>query len=86
MRKIYRLLWWDDCPFGGTNPNPDAPTITPLDSTGPSAGGSGNTTGPEKIYKYFVSVQKNLYKYLEKLFMIVYMEYIKKPDTYITYR
>lgn len=40
-----RLLWL----FGGTNPYPDAPTITPDDSTGPSAGGDGNCTGPTKL-------------------------------------
>ncbi|ETN64044.1 hypothetical protein AND_004224 [Anopheles darlingi] len=36
------LLLWGV--FGGTKPYPEAPTITPLDSTGASAGAGGNTT------------------------------------------
>lgn len=43
MGSLQGLLWL----LGGTNPYPDAPTITPDDSTGPSAGGDGNCTGPD---------------------------------------
>lgn len=43
---VYLRLLCCACPLGGTNPNPDAPTMTPLDSIGPSVGGSGKTTGP----------------------------------------
>lgn len=48
--SLQGLLWL----FGGTNPYPDAPTITPDDSTGPSAGGIGNCTGP-----YIDGIEKN---------------------------
>lgn len=41
----FALLCW-----GGTNPYPEAPTTTPLDSSTASGGDGGNTTGPATIY------------------------------------
>lgn len=65
--RIYRLLCCP-CPLGGTKPNPEAPTITPLDSIGPSVGGSGNTTGP--TYKKNIINKYCLIKSLHEFIMV----------------
>lgn len=41
-----KFLLCGDC--GGTKPKPEAPTTTPLDSTGALAGEAGKTTGPNR--------------------------------------